>query len=212
MKKDWNEFVNEKMKQKNLRQEDIASDLGKTQGTVGHWLTKRRSANFDDVAKILNIIGADKVILNSDGSLEELDSQFIGLPRNGFVEVIGEAVMGSDGCFEMEQTHIGYIQIHSPDPDAYCLKVKGTSMEPRIYSGEFVLIEPNTEYSNGDEVFIRTIDGRNMIKIFNYYKDGEYRFSSINQEYVPFTLEDSQILQIEYVAGILKRSRFVDTI
>lgn len=43
MKKQWNEFVRDRMSEKNLKQEDIAEAIERTQGAVGHWLTGRRS-------------------------------------------------------------------------------------------------------------------------------------------------------------------------
>lgn len=44
MKKQWNEFVRDRMsKKKNLKQEDIAEAIERTRSAVGHWLTGRRS-------------------------------------------------------------------------------------------------------------------------------------------------------------------------
>lgn len=73
-----------------------------------------------------------------------------------------------------------------------------------------MLVEPQAQYSSGDDVFVRTVDGRNMIKILEYEKDGEYRFSSINHDHKPFNLSLDEVEAIYYVAGILKRSRFID--
>ena len=58
----------------------------------------------------------------------------------------------------------GWVQIYSDDKDAYALKVKGDSMWPRIQSGEYVVVEPNTVVRSGDEVFVRTVEGKNMVK------------------------------------------------
>ncbi len=83
-------------------------------------------------------------------------------------------------------------------------------MWPRIQSGEFVLIEPGTTIHPGDEVFVRTSDGHNMIKVLNYTREGEYQFTSINQDHRPITISRSDVLKVQYVAGILKASRHVD--
>ena len=53
---------------------------------------------------------------------------------------------------DMLEIHAGWLQIYSADRDAYGLKVKGDSMWPRIQSGEYVVIEPNTQVHTGDEV------------------------------------------------------------
>ncbi|MBN6378869.1 helix-turn-helix transcriptional regulator, partial [Escherichia coli] len=117
-----------------------------------------------------------------------------------------------DGAIEMTEERDGWLKIYSDDPDAFGLRVKGDSMWPRIKSGEYVLIEPNTKVFPGDEVFVRTIEGHNMIKILGYDRDGEYQFTSINQDHRPITLPYHQVAKVEYVAGILKQSRHLDDI
>ncbi|CAB1208992.1 Peptidase S24-like [Serratia marcescens] len=111
---------------------------------------------------------------------------------------------------DMVEYRGGWLKIYSDDPNAYGLRVRGDSMWPRIQSGEFVLIEPGTSVHSGDEVFVRTADGHNMIKVLNYTRDGGYQFTSINQDHRPITLPQSAVLKVEYVAGILKASRHVE--
>lgn len=67
-----------------------------------------------------------------------------------------------------------------------------------------------TSVHSGDEVFVRTADGHNMIKVLNYTREGGYQFTSINQDHRPITLPQSAVLKVEYVAGILKASRHVE--
>lgn len=83
-------------------------------------------------------------------------------------------------------------------------------MWPRIQSGEYVLIEPSRNISPGDEVFVRTVEGHNMIKKLGYHRDGKYEFISVNQNHVPITMQESEVAKIEYVAGILKESQHID--
>ncbi|HDK8417562.1 TPA: helix-turn-helix transcriptional regulator [Klebsiella pneumoniae] len=142
------------------------------------------------------------------GDAEQLS--YVGNLRPGLVRVVGEAVLGVDGAIEMTEDRDGWLKIHSDDPEAFGLKVKGDSMWPRIKSGEYVLIEPNTEVCAGDEVFVRTKEGHNMIKVLGYKRDGEYQFTSINQDHRPITLPYEEVSKVEYVAGILKQSRHLD--
>lgn len=74
---------------------------------------------------MLNATGADQVILNSDGTIEDIE--FIGIPKR-LVKVIGEATMGTDGSVDIEEIHVGYIDIFTTDPKAFCLRVS-SSME-----------------------------------------------------------------------------------
>lgn len=135
-----------------------------------------------------------------------------GEAKNGAVPVVGQAKLGTDGYFEAIDFPVGhgdgYLVIHSDDPNAYGLKVLGDSMHPRIKNGEYVLIEPNKVFHAGDEVMVKTLDGRAMIKEFIYCRDGMYRFDSVNQAFPPIHLPEDMIDKIHLVGGILKSSRF----
>ena len=147
----------------------------------------------------------------TDGKAGATDHlEFAGNVRAGFVPVIGEAVLGVDGSVDMIEFRYGWLSIYSGDKDAYGLKVKGDSMWPRIQSGEYVVIEPNTPVHPGDEVFVRTKDGHNMIKTMNKTRDGDYQFSSINSDHRPITLPVEEVDKMHFVSAIVKHTRYVD--
>lgn len=148
--------------------------------------------------------------LNADNRPANEELEFAGSVRDGYVPVIGEAVLGVDGSVDMIEFRAGWLRIYSGDRDAYGLKVKGDSMWPRIQSGEYVVIEPNTPVHAGDEVFVRTKDGHNMIKIMNKTRDGDYQFSSVNSDHRPVTLSAEQVEKMHFVSAIVKHTRYVD--
>lgn len=150
----------------------------------------------------------DSITSEMPGANEELE--FAGSIRAGYVPVIGEAVLGVDGSVDMIEFRAGWLRIYSGDKDAYGLKVKGDSMWPRIQSGEYVVIEPNTTVHAGDEVFVRTKDGHNMIKIMNRTRDGDYQFSSVNSDHRPITLSADDVVKMHFVSAIVKHTRYVD--
>lgn len=150
----------------------------------------------------------DSITSEMPSANEELE--FAGSIRAGYVPVIGEAVLGVDGSVDMIEFRAGWLRIYSGDKDAYGLKVKGDSMWPRIQSGEYVVIEPNTTVHAGDEVFVRTKDGHNMIKIMNRTRDGDYQFSSVNSDHRPITLSANDVVKMHFVSAIVKHTRYVD--
>ncbi|MCY1459780.1 Peptidase S24-like protein [compost metagenome] len=81
-------------------------------------------------------------------------------------------------------------------------------MTPRIKNNEFVLVEPGREYVAGDEVLVKTTNGQAMIKEFIYYRDGQYRFDSVNADYDPIFLREDEVEDVQYVGAIVKSSRF----
>lgn len=152
--------------------------------------------------------------INETAQRVAVDRESAKYQRPAPVPVVGKAMLGTDGYFDALDYPAGhgdgYIDIVSSDPNAYGLKVVGNSMHPRIKNGEFVLIEPNHPYRTGDEVLIRTTDGRSMVKEFIYHRDGQYRLDSISDGYPPLFLDEQLIENIHYVAAILKPSKYLD--
>lgn len=143
----------------------------------------------------------------------QLEITEIPLPIEvGRVPVLGKAMLGSDGYFDAMDYPVGhgdgFLNISSSDPDAYGLRVVGNSMTPRIKSGEFVLIEPGMKYMNGDDVLVKTSNGRAMIKEFVYLRDGQYRFDSYGPGHDPIYLDISEVVTIHFVGGIFKSYRY----
>lgn len=193
----------------------IARALDLSSKGVSKWLNAEslpRQEKMNALAKFLNVdvvwLQHGAVVTHKPESENALS--YVGQSRKGLVRVVGEAVLGVDGAIAMTEDSDGWLKIYSDDPDAFGLRVKGDSMWPRIKSGEYVLIEPNTKVSPGDEVFVRTVEGHNMIKILGYDRDGEYQFTSINQDHRPITLPHHEVAKVEFVAGILKQSRHLD--
>ncbi|HHN8367608.1 TPA: S24 family peptidase [Morganella morganii] len=148
--------------------------------------------------------------LDSNEELQPDEIEFVGFIPNGMVKVVGEAFLGIDGAVDMIEALEGWIQIYSDDKDVYALKVKGDSMWPRIQSGEYVVVEPNTVVRSGDEVFVRTVEGKNMVKILNKTRDGSYQFTSVNNTHPPITVDPREVEKMHYVAAIVKPTKFID--
>lgn len=215
MKKTWVDLVREGMSQKKLSQEELGSAIGKTQGGIGHWLHGRRQPNIEDVAKMFGVVGIDQVVLNSDGSflpLENLNNEqfeFVGRPKDDrMIPAMGEITMDKDGILSLTKEHIGFVKIESQDPKAYCLRVRGSNAEPRIRSGEFILIEPTTPIENGDDVLIEYQDGHYDIRVYEYTRDDEYRFSNINGTGNAESVPKDEVSRVDLIAGTIHRSRF----
>lgn len=124
--------------------------------------------------------------------------------------LVGEVKGGDDGYLEEFQYPVGHgeglIEYPTSDPNAYALRVRGDSMHPRYRAGEFVVVEPNIEWQEGDDVVVAFTNGRKMLKQINWRRDGEVQLLSINNGYAPLTLPLSDIEFIQLVAGRARRS------
>lgn len=207
-----------KKKALGVTQYTIADDLGITQGAVGHYLNGRNALNVDvasGFARILQVSISEfspsiaaKVASQAE-SLSGDTLEYAGKLRDGIIPVVGDAVLGMDGLIDMVEFHAGWLRFYSSDPKAYAVRVRGDSMWPRMQSGEFVVIEPGTKVHPGDEVFVRTKDGHNMIKIMNMTRDGDYQFVSVNSEHKPITIPADEVVKLHFVSGIIKATRFI---
>lgn len=126
------------------------------------------------------------------------------------VPVVGEVKGGADGYLEEMQYPVGHGDGHvdwpTRDNHAYALRVRGDSMHPRYRAGEFVIVEPSVEATVGEDVIVCCKDGRKMLKVLNWIRDGEAQFLSINNGYGPLTVELTEIDTIHRAAGRAPRS------
>lgn len=126
--------------------------------------------------------------------------------------VVGTALLGDNGFFVELEYPVGfgdgYVEHSTNDKDAYALQCKGESMRPRIKPNEFVIVEPNTKVSNGDEVLVKCIKGRVMVKELLYIRDGEVNLGSVNESFAKITIPLAEIESMQYVGAIVKNSKW----
>ncbi|MFG0743759.1 XRE family transcriptional regulator [Providencia sp. TYF-12] len=202
--------IREIRKSKGMTILELATAIGSDVGNISRLETNKQGYSENTLVKIASALGVTVADLFTEDPVKPDEIEYIGEMPSGIVKVIGEAILGIDGAVDMMEEHNGWLKIYSDDKDAYGLKVKGDSMWPRIQSGEYVVVEPNTGVRPGDEVFVRTFEGHNMIKIFNKTRDGDYQFTSINNAHKPITLDPSQIDKMHYVAAIVKPTKYID--
>lgn len=133
-------------------------------------------------------------------------------PGGNRIPVVGSAQLGDNGHFVELEYPVGHgdgwVDVASRDPNAYALRCRGDSMKPRIQSGEFVVVEPNTEVSPGDEVLVKATDGRVMIKKYLYRREGRVHLVSVNEAHPSIALEEREVAAMHYVGAIVKASRW----
>lgn len=201
-----------------ISQSELARELGISPQSVQAWESGKNTPRPKRLSSLSSVLCRSvSYLMGEDGGDDESTDNVsakvgVGI-KEGLVPVVGKAQLGVDGFFEALDYPVGhgdgYIQLFSDDPNAYALKVVGDSMQPRIRSGEYVLIEPNKPFMSGDEVLVKTHCGRAMIKQLMYRRDGEVRLLSVNDAHPPITLLETEIEKIHFVGAIVKASRFV---
>lgn len=148
-----------------------------------------------------------------DRPIDEMAAGDLPLPV-GFerVPVVGTAQLGDDGFWYEFEYPTGYgdgfVLYPMKDRNGYALRVKGDSMRPRLKHGEFVIVSPNTTATPGDEVAVKIADGRVMVKVFDWLRDGVYQFSSVNEDHKRMTFASSEITFVHVVVGTMKSGSY----
>jgi len=214
------------MAEQHLDVQDLAQLLAVEPAVVRAWLEPDASKlGLHHAVKLQEAYGySPKWLINGQGDHKlsgtiepELDEPSLAfdvypIPQNSFrkIPVRGMAQLGDNGHFVDVEYPVGhgdgYVFFPSKDPDAYALRCNGESMRPRVKHNEFVVVEPNTQVQNGDEVLAKSTDGRVMVKELAYVRDGIVHLSSVNERHGMVRIPQDQVERLHFVAGIVKRS------
>lgn len=211
------EILVKELDAKDINQVDIAKAAGVTKGAVSQWLTGGiKSIKLEYALGIQNAYGYNhrwlvmgelpKMINEAPSDVSEP----IAIHKRKNVPLVGEVMGGSDGYLEEFGYPVGHgegeVEYPTNDPNAYALRVRGDSMHPRYRAGEFVIVEPNIEPQEGDDVVVICGDGRKMLKQLNWRRDDSVQFLSINNGYGPLTLKKKEVSSMQLVGGRARSS------
>lgn len=198
-------------------QSSFAKAAGLTEGRVSQLLDLNQSFGERSARNIASELRlGDRYFEEGFGAapVEALLSSEVGeavqLKAIKRIPVIGDVKGGHDGFLEELEHPVGfgdgYVEYPTADPNAYAVRVRGDSMHPRYRAGEFVIVEPNIEAQEGDDVVVVCANGRKMLKQLNWRRDGEIQLLSVNDGYAPKTMSSSEVMSIQLVAGRVRRS------
>lgn len=211
-----------------ISQAEVARRLGVTPQAVNGWITTD-TISKKNLVRLAGETGADLQALMEErteiaAAAAEADAEYVARPMFARtratiapgVPIVGMAVANptEDGYFDDQQYPVGagegYIAWPTKDRDAYAREIKGDSMAPRVRHGEYVVVEPNSPLTPGDDVIVCTKKGRTMLKRLLYQRQNEVALGSINERHPTITLSLEEIELIHFVGGIAPRSSKVE--
>lgn len=123
------------------------------------------------------------------------------------VPIVGQTNGGTGGFWDELGYPAGhgdsYLDVPSKDKNAYALRVRGSSMAPRIYEGEVVLVEPNHQCIPGDEVVVRLRNTETMVKIFISDRGGDITLASIGTD-ERIVVPRDELRFMHFVCGVFR--------
>lgn len=161
--------LKEIMREKNMRQIDVANKSGISKGRVSRWMSGENIPYGESLAKLAEALGVsvDRLLGKTD-PIERFikgdTTEDTELPFNleTLVPVLGTVAAGVP--ITAQEDVVGQIPVLDKQGDFFALKVKGDSMSPRIMDGDIVLVNPSGEVEDGN-VVIAMINGDVTCKV-----------------------------------------------
>lgn len=197
------ELIKKLRKEKGMTQEELGKLLGKNRAAINK-MESGATVNFKrdtllKLSEIFNITVTD--LLQSDKPK----------PTHKRIPVLGKVAAGEP--IEQVEDIIGYEEIPfslAETATYFALKIRGDSMEPRMYDGDVVIVRQQECAENGD-IVIASVNGKDATCKRFRKTDSGIMLISLNSKYDPFVFSPEQVesLPIRILGKVVEmRCRF----
>lgn len=201
----WNELAEERRNLLNMSQAELGDRLGVGQGTIGNWLKGRREPELATIMHIFKALGVELVTFDQDTNVSVDENALVSVPQlkvTTAIEFRGQDI-GEPLSLDEEEV----IHYFSPDVRAYAIRIDGEKLEPRIVSGEYLVVEPGTKLQSYDEVLIKRKDGKYLVRVLLTGRSKEWRYADPNTMEQDADFDPNEIEEMAYIAAIIKPPR-----
>ena len=172
-----------------MSQKELASKLFVSQQAVGRWETDRATPNPETVLKIAQIFG-----ITTDALLGETSPP--ASTGGTWVPVLGNVAAGIP--IEAVEDIVDYEEIDAAlaaTGDFFGLRIKGSSMEPRIREGDVVIVRKQDDADTGDTVVALVNGDSATVKRLKKEADGSMWLLPNNPAYDPQHFTPTEITE-----------------
>ena len=194
-------------KRAGLTQVELARKLHVANGTIAMWETGKREPNFETIQKIAGILN-----VSIDDLIGEHRESLISPKKRGIkIPVLGRVVAGVP--VEAVQDVIDYEEIDeemAKTGEFFALQIQGDSMEPRIKSGDVVIVRKQDIVDSGDIAIVMVNGDDATCKKFVKHKNG-VSLVSMNPAYTPmfYTMDEVESLPVRILGRVMElRAKF----
>lgn len=174
-----------------MSQTEIAERLGVKKPRVSNWFTARnfpRAREKVALARLLKV--RPEWLYRGEGEIEEssdVQEELVpGAHSVREVPVISWSHAGEAATYEEMPKHWhGKVATTSTDRRAFAVTVEGDCMEPRVFAGDRVIVEPSSEPRNGRAVVAKFADDAVQLRIYTRLPNGMIRLASMKPEIYP---------------------------
>ena len=189
------EKLKELRQQKGMTQSELAKLLKMQRSTLGMYETGKREPNFETLNMFANFFNVD---MNTLMDMNNTSNQNPSSPvRSIKIPVLGTVVAGVP--LEAIENIIGWEEI-SPAMAAtgehFALRIKGTSMEPRICEGDIVVVRKQEDIESGDTAIVLINGGEATVKKVKKTEEGIMLIANNMAVYSPHFYSNKEIEEL----------------
>jgi repressor LexA len=199
---------------KNLEQATLAEKAGVVTRTLQRWEKGEQIPDGVSITKIAKATGVQPTwLLTGDGDMYHFPAQPENVfplvvpgrrrPRQTNVPLVSAVPAGKVNTLFHPDYVDNYVSVDDvKDPQAFALKVKGSSMAPRIEDGDVVIVSPQQEAHSGDICVVR-VNGEDTLKKVKF--EGTYiHLVPLNPEFEPLTVKKKDVNFVWKVVKLIK--------
>lgn len=153
---EYGEKIKNARLEKGLTQDELAKRIGKTKTAVSRWENCIFEPNMEDITKISQILEKPIVYFMSDSWVT--DMRHVGGDK-AYIPVIGEIACGAPILATQNvERYKEVLKDGLPEGELFYLVARGSSMEPRIFDGDDVLIRVQPDVEDGEIAAVQVDD------------------------------------------------------
>ena len=195
-----------------LSADEVAEAIGVSRATLYRYESenchKVPMAILSPLARLLKTDAPS--LLDSDNAATEsqwLEENASPMSKVTYLPIIGVVRAGVGGI--AYEDHLGEEFIETDTlkghsiHDFFWSKVKGDSMEPRLFDGDLVLVRKQTSIDSGSYAVVLVDDEEGVVKRVTY-DDNSITLHSQNSKYPPRVFKDREVLRVRIVGKVIK--------
>ncbi len=187
---------------KGMSQAEFAADFGVTQSAVGNWESGSRKPNIDKIKKIADYFNVPvSVLIDDEGNVKKSktptspESRATRIPVYGCVAA-GIPIEAIDNFDSTDPDDWEEIDEHmSKDGEYFALRIKGDSMEPKMSSGDVVIVRKQPDAESGDIAIVCINGDEATCKKIKKTPEG-IMLISLNPAYEPMFYSKKQVEEL----------------
>jgi repressor LexA len=176
-------------KDNNLTQAELAKKLGVAPSTVGMYERGQREPDFETLEKIANCFSVNMNTLLGKENETDIVNGSLGIK----IPVLGKVAAGIP--ITAVENILDYEEISSEmasSGEYVALKIQGSSMEPRMYEGDVVIVRVQSSVEHG-EVAVVMVDGSEATVKKVQFQSSGILLQPFNPSYEPIFYSNEEI-------------------